>query len=152
MSYLKEIRSALADPQYADVSPAHAEALIDALALTMVAEGEIQDVEQTEVTHILEEFDAQTSIDTEAYLDEAISASQQYSGDQEAIRQRAEAIAERLDDATLREEAYYLSGRIAASDIDVVSDETAVLRAFVQAFEIPRQRLKLLTQRMREEV
>ena len=152
MSYFKEIRSALADPKYADVRPALAEALIDALALTMVAEGEIQEVEQTEVSHILEEFDEQTSLDTGAYLDEAIAASEQCVGDQDAIRRRAEAIAERLDDATLREEAYYLSGRIAASDIDVVSDETAVLRAFVQAFDIPRQRLKRLTQRMREEV
>ena len=152
MSYLDEIRSGLAKEKYDEIAPVHAEALIDALALTMVAEGDVQNVEESEVGRLLQDLEPRTVVDTGEYLRESLESAREASGDSEAVRQRAEDIAQRLDDELLREEAYYLSGRIAAADINVVSGETEVLRSFVQAFDIPRGRLKRLTQRMREEV
>jgi uncharacterized tellurite resistance protein B-like protein len=148
VSYFKQIRSKLADAN--DISPEHARALIDAMVLTMAAEGELKGREETQLGRILEALEALTSIDTDAYAAQSMDAASDLAGDIDVVSKQAQDIAGRLDDATLREEAYYLSCRIAAIDIDVVSEETHVLRSFVQAFEIPSERLKQLTKRLRE--
>lgn len=150
MSYFRDIRSKLAKKQYNEIAPAQARALIDALTLTMVAEGEIQQVEETEVSQILGELGERSNFDVDAYLQKSIELASRAAGDPDAIDQKARDIAARLDDETLREEAYYLASRIAVVDIDVVSDETRVLQSFVAAFDIPRGRMALLTQRLRE--
>ncbi len=150
MSFFRDIRSKLAKKQYDQIAPAQGRALIDALTLTMVAEGEVQEVEETEVDRILGELGERTDFDVDAYLQESINSAKQAIGDDEAVEQKARDIAARLDDETLREEAYYLASRVAVVDIDVVSDETRVLQSLVGAFDIPRRRMALLTQRLRE--
>lgn len=150
MSFFRDIRSQLADKKYAEISPQHAQALLDALALTMVAEGDVSSREQGQAERIRQALAERTTIDTKAYLSQAIEAAAPIAGDPQAIDAQAKAIAERLDDPILREEAYYLSMRIAAVDINVVSDETQVLSSFVQAFDIPRERLGRLTKKLRE--
>jgi hypothetical protein len=150
MSYFKRIRSKLAGKDYAAISPDHARAIIDAMTLTVVAEGEFKEREQTQFGRLVDALDERTSLDSKTYAEQSLAAADEFAGDADATTRRAQDIAARLDDATLREEAYYLSCRIAAIDIDVVSEETHVLRSFVHAFEIPSQRLKRLTQRLRE--
>ncbi|MFP4599301.1 MAG: hypothetical protein ACLFVJ_13665 [Persicimonas sp.] len=150
MSFFKDVRSKLAQKEFNPIAPAQARALIDALTLTMVAEGEVQEVEETEVGRILDELGERTNFDVEAYLQESITSAKQAIGDQDAVDRKARDIAARLDDETLREEAYYLASRIAVVDIEVVSDETRVLQSLVAAFDIPRRRMALLTQRLRE--
>ncbi len=152
MDHFDEIKSALADDVYSHLDREPAEALIDAVMLVSAAEGKVPDREQTELDRTLSEIERRASALASDYRQTARERAEKAAGDPEAVRAQAERILERLDDETLVEETYYLAARVAAIDIQVESEETDVLETLVDVFEIPRQRHKLLTRRLRHEV
>ena len=152
MGHFDDISSALADEDYDQLTRPQAEALIEALVLATVSEGEVPQKEESELQKSVAEIDRRATFSADDYLATARQEARQLVDDPTAIRQRADDIAGRLHDETLRDEAYYLAARISAIDAEVVADETDILTTFVDAFEIPRERLKLLTRRLRHQV
>lgn len=148
MGYFFSIHSELADYDHLDED--EVKALVDAVVLAMVAEGEIPEEEESELAKMTSAFDDHASMAIEPYLQERVEAAREIAGDSEAYRRWAEDVAGRLDDETLLEEAYYLAARMTAIDVEVVADETEVLETYVEVFDFPRERLKRLTQRLRE--
>lgn len=152
MSHFDEIKSDLADGAYQRLERDQAEALVDALVMASAADGEVGERERNELDRSLSEIEKRAAGMPDDYPSRARERAREAAGDPEAIGRLAEQVAERLDDETLIDEAYYLSARVAAIDVDVRSTETEVLETFVETFDIPRDRLKLLTRRLRHEV
>lgn len=148
MGYFFSIHSELAD--YDHLDDEEVGALVDAVVLAMVAEGEVPEEEESELARLTSALDDCASMSVKTVVRERTEAAREVVGDEEAYREWARDVAERLDDQTLLEEAYYLASRMAAMDVDVVADETAVLGTYVDVFDFPRDRLKRLTQRLRE--
>jgi hypothetical protein len=148
MSYSDRIPSILDEYQ---PNQTQVEALIDTLTLAMVAEGEVPDHEREELERTLEQLDWRGTRSIHDYVDDSIAADRDVVESGE-VRSRVEDISERLDDDALREEAYFLAARVAAIDAEVVSDETDVLTTLVDVFDIPRDRLKLLTRKLRNQI
>ena len=148
MSYTDRIPSIL--NEY-DPTQQQVEALIDAMTLAMVSEGEVPDKERRELEETLDQLDRQDGARLERYVESSLEASRE-AIESNTVRERVASVSDRLDDDRLREEAYFLGARITAIDAEVVSDETDVLTTFVDVFEIPRDRLKLLTRKLRTQL
>ena len=148
MSYTDRIPSIL--NEY-DPTQQQVEALIDAMTLAMVSEGEVPDKERRELEEALDQLDRQDGARLERYVESSLEASREVI-ESNTVRERVASVSDRLDDDRLREEAYFLGARITAIDAEVVSDETDVLTTFVDVFEIPRDRLKLLTRKLRTQL
>lgn len=152
MDYFESIDSALAEPQYDRLRRQYARAVIDAVTLTMVVEGEIPDRERVEADKIFEALGERSNLEVDAYVERSLEKARQAAGDDEAVRELCQDIASRLEQRTLQEEAYVLAGQVARIDFDIVSEETEVLQAFVEAFDIPRRRLRKLSGRLSRDV
>ncbi len=148
MSYTDRIPSIL--NEY-DPTQQQVEALIDAMTLAMVSEGEVPDKERRELEEALDQLDRQDGARLERYVESSLEASREVI-ESNTVRERVASVSDQLDDDRLREEAYFLGARITAIDAEVVSDETDVLTTFVDVFEIPRDRLKLLTRKLRTQL
>lgn len=124
------------------------EALIDALAGIMVADGEIVQEEKEALQRAVERLEWEGAKLPDAYIESAIKrarATQDWSA-------YAENIAERLGEDWLQDECYYLCAKFAGVDQDLPEPETQYLHSLVDAFDIGRERLTKITAQLREEM
>ncbi|MFB6262251.1 MAG: hypothetical protein ABEL76_01310 [Bradymonadaceae bacterium] len=152
MGLFDTVRKAIAGKKYDNVDQSQSEALIDALTFTMVAEGKVPEVEREELKNTLDEIEWTGSVDIDSYVEQSLEKARSAESGEEGQKAFLNDVADRLDDETLEEEAYFLAARIAGIDKEVDTDETDVLRTMVEVFDIPRKRLKAITRELRQQM
>lgn len=153
MSLFTKIRRFFAGGRYDDIAQTQTEAVIDALALAVLADGEVADRERRHLRRALEEFKWEGSLPLDVYLDDALDHARQTieKPDSDGLDDYIADISERLEQQALREDAYFLSAKIAAADKGILEPEREFLQQMVQTFEIDRDRLQTLTRELLQE-
>jgi hypothetical protein len=126
-------------------------ALVDALTFAMAADHEVSDTEQQELVKSLRVLDWEQKTSLESYVEHALAKAREKVAEQNGALAYCTDISRRLGEDWLREETYYLAGRISATDHDVNAGEQAYLRAMVEAFAIDNDtHARITNQLMRE--
>lgn len=141
MSFLSKLfgrKQALAPVE--SFTQAQIEAMIDALAFAMIADGE----------HTSEEWDAlRAAIPTaqwsgegslESAISHAIERAEQHTDSQEDARAYCRDIGARLADDAAREAVYALAARVVCSDHTIARSEQGLMTIMIQEFPVDRER------------
>lgn len=128
------------------------EALIDALAAAKAIDGKLLDVERRELMEAMKMLDWEGGRPLEDYVDAAVERATEIAPEPAELDAFFGDIGERLGEDWLREEAYYLSSRIALADEEVDESERVFLKHMVEAFEIPSDKQELIVRKIRNEM
>lgn len=128
------------------------EAVIDALTLVMMADGEVVNEEREQLRRSLVLFSWRSEEPLERFLDGAYYRAVTLGSDAERLQEYIVSIAARLDDRAVLEEVYYQCGHIAGSDHGVEDPETGVLTQMAQAFGISAERQREITAQLIREM
>ena len=146
MGLFETLTSFFSDDRYASLTQQQTEAFIDALTYAMLSDGEIAPAEEDELADALAQLDWQGAEPVELFVDNACDRAEAALETPGASEDYCADIAERLADQELREETYYISAKVACADNQVLESERVFLNRMVEAFEIDRERLALITE------
>lgn len=136
MSILNALTNLFSGRSYGSLSPEQEKAFVDALAYAVAIDRDVSQTEEQELTKQLGHLDWKSGVPLDSYVHESIERAKQKTATAADAATYCRDINERLGEDWLREEAYYLSARIAASDSDIVSEEQALLSTMVEAFAL----------------
>lgn len=136
---------------YKSLDQSQEEAFVDALTYAMIADEKIVTGEEDELADALRPLDWKGSKPLESYVNESIDRARSVADSGSSVRNYLSDVSERLGEDWIREETYYITARLAASDRSLDEFETAYLRVMVEEFGIPEDRLsKISNQLLRE--
>jgi uncharacterized membrane protein YebE (DUF533 family) len=149
MGLFETLTSFFSDNRYGALGQQQTEAFVDALTYAMLSDGEIAPEEEDELADALNQFDWEGAKPVELYVDEACDRAEEVLDDPAASEDYCADIAQRLEDQKIREETYFIAAKVACADNKVVDAERVFLNRMVEAFEIDRERLALITEELR---
>ena len=147
MAFLKRwLANLMTGKKFKEITQPQREAFIDAIALAVVADGQIAPQEMEE----LKQATALMGWEGEAddYVERALSDALIHLTTPETTRARVDDISARLITDWLREEAYYVAARTSAADASVDESERQFLQTLVLGFGISRQRLAVIAEKI----
>lgn len=151
MGIFTSLSNLFAGRNFSKLDETQEKALVDALTYAMAVDRDVDPNEQKELTKALKQLEWRASVPLETYVAEAVERAKNQTNDQAQAAQYCSDIGQRLAEDWLREETYYLAGRIAASDTEIVSEEQVLLGTMVQAFGIDnRTQARIADQLLRE--
>ena len=121
-----------------DVDGDEARAIVDALALAVYADQEINEEEEAEIVALVRAMKwawAEPLLD-DGYVTEALDQAEKIVEDDDGVKEAARDIAERLHDGRYVY-LFEMLARIVAADREVTYAETDFMLAFSEAFDIP---------------
>lgn len=150
MGVFDTIKTFLDDKQtrYNDLSQPQTEAFIDALTFAMIVDGNIADVEEDRLADALEEFVWESDDPLPVYVDSALDRAQACADAPDRAAEYCNDIADRLADQQLEREVYYLSAQVACADDTILDSERTLLQHFVEAFDLDREQLQMMTREL----
>lgn len=125
------------------------EALVDVLVLAALADGQVVDAELDRLDELLGRLNWAGATSLEDYTREAFDRMAELSRDE--IEAHVRAVGERLDEAWVRDEAYYVAALIAAADHELDDRERALLGLFIDVFDIEQSRLEQMLDKLRRD-
>lgn len=134
-------------PQQSRFSLDQAKAFLDILICIMVADGRQDTGELDEIYRAIAQLRAEDRAEIENYVEMRRREFAEEVDTRVVFAQAAEV----LDEPWMREHAYYLAARIAGANNEVHASETEALHFLVSALQLPREKLRLITQRLIEE-
>lgn len=150
MGLLDTIGDFFGQDRYDHFSQRQTEAFIDALTFAMVVDGEIAPKEEDELAEALDEFDWQGPPPLEVYVDESLDRAEACDNNPARTDEYVADISARLDEQQTREEVYYVCAKVACADETILESERVMLNNLVEAFEIDRDRLALMTEELQK--
>ena len=138
--------------KFANLSQEQNEALIDTLTAAKAIDGQLREVERQELLEVMDMLQWQGDRSMAKYVDQAVERARQIEPVAEPLQEFFSEIGERLAEDWLREEAYYLSSRIALADEEVVEPERLLLKHMVNAFGISSERQQLIIRKVSREM
>ena len=128
------------------------EALIDAFAFAVIADGKVTEEEHGELASALGDDVAWTgAVNRELYTAQAISRAEQAKASPQAAREHCRDIGQRLGSVPMREHAYAVASRIVCADGEVAPSERGLMSLFIQEFPIDETRALELSARAHRE-
>ena len=136
--------------KFANLSQVQNEALIDALTAAKAIDGQLREVERQELLEVMDmlEWDGVQSM--ASYIEDAVERARSIEPVGESLQEFFADVGERLGEDWLREEAYYLSSRIALADEEVVEPERLLLKHMVKALGIDADRQQAIISKVHE--
>ncbi len=150
MAFFKRwLANLMTSKMFKDMEQPQREAFIDAVALAVIADGQIDPQE-------LEELKQATALmgwhgEADVYVDRALADAYVHLATPEATRARVDDISARLAADWLREETYYVAARVSAADASLDEAERQFLQTLVLGFSLSRQRLGVITEKIMRE-
>ncbi|MFU8806881.1 MAG: hypothetical protein ACNA8W_23945 [Bradymonadaceae bacterium] len=148
MPIFKFIANSHTKKLFRNLSQPQNEALVEALAFAKIVDGEIAPEERKELGDALKMLSWQGAYEVESFIDHAVERARALKIDPGQTQAYLLSISERLGEDWLREEAYHISALIALSDRVVVEKERALLQGMVETFDIPPEKLELITRKL----
>ncbi len=137
--------------KFSKINQVQEEALIDVLAAAKAIDGVLLDVERRELMEALEHFEWKGALPMESYVEQSVERATKLEPTAEALAAFFADVSQRLEEDWLREEAYYLGSKVALADDEVQEEERLLLKAMVEAFDIPSKRQQLIIRKIRQE-
>lgn len=148
---ITSLKNIFSNRKFSAISDAQELALVDALALAMVADHQVSPVEREELTDVLRALDWKQSTTLDAYVEQSLDNARRYLNEPGGVLKYCMDISERLAEGWLREEVYYFAARISASDNRIDDTEHEFLQALVQALALESDtQARIADQIMRE--
>lgn len=151
MPIFQFVKELLTKRKFADLSQEQNEALIDALAAAKAIDGELLDAEREELMEIVEKLDWDSGRRMETYIDQSVRRATEIEPAPAQLDEYFDDIGDRLQEDWLQQEAYYLASRVVVADEYIDENETLLLRAMVEGFELDPARQEAIMARVRRE-
>ncbi len=121
------------------------EALVDALTFAIMADGQFEGAELSELTDAIAHLPWRSDTSREQYITDALNRLEQVTASAQAARDYCQDISARLGTPEAREQAYAFAARIVCSDQEVVDHERGLMSIFIQEFGISAERAVALS-------
>lgn len=145
------IKNLLEGETFKSLDDSQERAFVDALTYAMIADDKVASGEEEELADALRPLEWKGSEPLQSYVNESLDRAKVVSDSGDSVREYLRDVSERLAEDWIREETYYITARLAASDRSLDALETAYLRVMVEEFGIPEARLsKISNQLIRE--
>ncbi len=149
MGWFDALSKLLTGRQYASLSQQQTEAFIDTLTFVVVVDDTIDTTERDRLDDALDEMDWNGERPLSRYVEGSIERARGLEPAQ--YNDYLEGVSARLDEQSIREQAYYVGAQIAyADESGIIESERQLLRKLVEAFEIDSDRLSLMTDELRK--
>lgn len=148
------LRRFVTDDRYQTLDPDQVESYTDLIALAMVIDRHIAQIERDEVARLLERFEWPDQRPSEHFINRSVRRawdlidSPTPSAD---VLQFCKRVAERLQDDWIREAAFVAVVRVVSSDDQVVDHEVELLEHLREAFDFDEERVAILRERAHEQ-
>lgn len=128
----------------ADLTENQYKALLDILICVMLADGKQESTELEELTQTIKRL----NLDQEKAIESYVNLRKREFLEHFDPRKIFAHAAEVLNEPWMREHAYQLAAKFASSDNEVHAGETEALHHLIVALDIPREKVRVITQRL----
>lgn len=149
MGWFDLLDDLLTGKKYRELSQTQNEAFIDTLTFVMVVDETLDETERGRLDETLDDMEWEGEVPMARYVEQSLGRARELAPDD--YDAYLADVDERLEDQSIREQAYYVSAQIAYADsAGIVESERDLLRRIVEAFEIDGERLELMTDELRK--
>ena len=147
----KFLANRFTDSKFKKMTQPQNEALLDVVALAMAADGLLESEERAEASEAIGKLLWADHSGPALYFDGACDRAAEIVADDDRLEAHLAELNTRLEAPWLREEAYYIAARVAAADQEVAPEERELLSRLVAHFNIPKDRLRTITEKIMSE-